>query len=81
MSYDDDRIGLPDASAEPGWKRSGPTTMRAADLAEDAAFLREVGCLRDAMVPALAMQLGTSRDALAKAPERPARHGEQPEAG
>ncbi len=41
LAWDDEEIDLQDARPAEGWKRSGRTSVRSADLAEDVAWLRE----------------------------------------
>ncbi len=64
LAYDDDLIDLPEGEPEPGWKRSGRTTIRSADLAEDVAWLREQDGYRHASARELAVRLGVSKDRL-----------------
>ncbi len=64
LAYDDDLIDLPEGEPEPGWKRSGRTTIRSADLAEDVAWLREQDGYRHASARELAVRLGMSKDAV-----------------
>ncbi len=64
MAYDDDLIDLPGGDAGPGWKRSSRTTVRSADLAEDAQFIREHGGCRLAPSALVAMRLGVTKGAL-----------------
>jgi hypothetical protein len=75
MAYDDDTIDQPDGDPAPGWKRTGRTTIPAADLAEDARWVREHGGYRHASLAEVAVRLGVSRAALDKALERAARGG------
>ncbi|MGO9295090.1 MAG: hypothetical protein ACLP52_14650 [Streptosporangiaceae bacterium] len=67
MAYDDDTIDLPDGHPAPGWKRTSRITIPAADLAEDARWLRELGGFRHASPAELAMRLGVTKAALDKA--------------
>jgi len=67
MAYDDDTIDLPDGRPTPGWRRTSRTTIPAADLAEDARWLRQHGGYRHATPAELAMRLGVTRAALDKA--------------
>jgi hypothetical protein len=80
MAYDDELIDLPGGGAAPGWKPTGRTTRRSADLAEDAAWVREHGGYRHATAAAVAMRLGVTRAALEQAASRTRRPGRQAEA-
>ncbi|HBW20484.1 MAG TPA: hypothetical protein DEH11_16480 [Actinobacteria bacterium] len=73
MAYDDDTIDHPDGDPAPGWKRTGRTTIPAADLAEDARWVREYGGYRHATPAEVAVRLGVSRAVLGKALQRAAR--------
>jgi hypothetical protein len=73
MAYDDDTIDLPDGDPAPGRKRTGRTTIPAADLAEDARWLRQDGGYRHATPAELAMRLGVTKSALDKALARASR--------
>ncbi len=81
MAYDDDTIDQPDGDPPPGWKRVSRTTLRSVDLAEDARWVREHGGYRQAAATELAVRLGVSRGALAKALKQQTRDSEQREAG
>jgi hypothetical protein len=80
MAYDDDLIDLPDGHAEPGWKPSGRTSRRSADLAEDTAWVREHGGYQHTTAAAVAMRLGVSRTALEQAHTRTRQASRQAEA-
>ena len=67
MAWDDDEIDRDDARPAPGWRRNGRHTIRAADLVEDAEFVRETGGYRQAPDQEVALRLGVTRDALAQA--------------
>jgi hypothetical protein len=77
LAYDDDLIDLPSGDAEQGWKRSRRTNRRAADLAEDLAFVRDHGGYRHATLAEAAMRLGVTRDALQQAQSRTARRADR----
>ena len=64
LAWDDEEIDLQDARPAEGWKRSGRTSVRSADLAEDVAWLREQDGYSRASNAALAMRLGLSKDRL-----------------
>jgi hypothetical protein len=66
LAWDDDQIDLPDGTPGPGW-RPFRGTYRAADLVEDAEFVREYGGYRDANTGQVAMRLGVRRDRLDQA--------------
>ena len=70
LAWDDDEIDLDDARPADGWQRAGRHTTRAAELVEDAEFVREVGGYRLAGNGAVAMRLGVPRARLEKALER-----------
>jgi hypothetical protein len=70
LAWDDDVIDLPDGRPADGWKRGKGTARRAADLVEDAEFVRETGGYRHAPVGEVAMRLGVTRNVLEKALER-----------
>jgi hypothetical protein len=80
MAYDDDLIDLPEGGPEPGWQPTGRTTRKAADLAEDIAWIREHGGYRRAPAALLAMRLGVSRTALEQAQCRTNRAAREAEA-
>jgi len=67
MAWEDDEIDLPDARPADGWRRTDRHTRPAADLVEDAEFVRETGGYRQASAGAVAMRLGVKRDALEQA--------------
>ena len=75
MAYDDDTIDHPDGDPAPGWKRTNRTTIPAADLAEDAAWVSEHGGYRYATPAEIAVRLGVTKAALDKALQRAARSG------
>ena len=62
MAWDDEALDDPDAGLAEGWRRSDPTTIRSADLAEDAEFVRSAGGCRTQNE--VALRLGVSRDRL-----------------
>jgi hypothetical protein len=70
MAWDDELIDQPDASPAPGWKPRPTQLRRAADLAEDMAFVREHGGYNQATVQVVAARLGVSPAALEKASSR-----------
>jgi hypothetical protein len=70
MAWDDAEIDLPDARPAEGWRRTGRHTTPAADLVEDAAWVREQGGYRLASNSEVAMRLGVSRDLLEHAYHR-----------
>ena len=76
MAYDDDTIDHPDGRPTPGWKRASRTTIPAADLAEDARWLRQHGGYCHATPAELAMRLGVTKAALDKALAR-TRHADR----
>jgi hypothetical protein len=67
MAWDDDRIDVPGARPERGWRPGRGINRRAADLVEDAEFVREHGGYRDASTVQVAMRLGIRRDRLDQA--------------
>jgi hypothetical protein len=74
MAWDDDRIDLPGAAPEPGWRPSQRVSRRAVDIAEDADFLRRYGGLQDATKREVALRLGIERDNLEQAVIRARRY-------
>lgn len=64
-AWDDDQIDQPRGKPAPGWRRTGQS-HRAADMAEDVAFLRETG-YRQAPQAVLAMRLGVRKATLERA--------------
>jgi hypothetical protein len=62
MAWDEEALDDPDAGAAEGWRRSERTTIRSADLAEDAEFVRLAGGCRTQNE--VAVRLGVSRDRL-----------------
>jgi hypothetical protein len=73
MAWDDDTIDDPAAGPAGGWQRRSGKLIRAVELAEDAAFVREHGGYRNATSEQVAMRLGVKRDALDKAIARSGR--------
>jgi transcriptional regulator with XRE-family HTH domain len=71
LAWDDDAIDDPAAKPAEGWRRSERTSVRSADLVEDAEFVREAGDYRTPNE--IAMRLGVSRDRLDHAYIRAAR--------
>jgi hypothetical protein len=67
MAWDDDRIDLPAGRPERGWRPGRGIYRHAADLVEDAEFVREHGGYRDASPAQVAMRLGIHRDRLDQA--------------
>jgi hypothetical protein len=65
MAWDDDQIDLPLGRPAVGWKRVR-LTGRAADMAEDVAFLRDTG-YRQAPAEVLALRLGVQKKTLQRA--------------
>ena len=61
LAWDDDQIDKPGAEPEPGWERGSRTTMRSADLAADAEFVRSAGGYERASLDVVAGRLGISR--------------------
>jgi len=74
LAWDDDQIDLPGARPEQGWRPRPRTSRRAADLVEDAEFVREHGGYRDASTAQVAMRLGVRRDRLDQAYSRARRY-------
>lgn len=74
MAWDDDRIDLPGARPEPGWRPGPRVRRRAVDIAEDAEFLRKYAGLRDATKREVATRLGIERDNLEQATIRARRY-------
>jgi hypothetical protein len=74
LAWDDDQIDLPGARPEQGWRPRRRTSRRAADLVEDAEFVREHGGYRDASTAQVAMRLGVRRDRLDQAYSRARRY-------
>jgi hypothetical protein len=70
LAWDDDQIDQPGAEPEPGWERSSRTTMRSADLAADAEFVRSAGGYERASFVVIAGRLGVGRARLEKALSR-----------
>lgn len=66
LAWDDDQIDLPDGRPARDWRRFR-RTYRAADLVEDAEFVREHGGYRDATTTEVAMRLRIRRDRLDQA--------------
>jgi transcriptional regulator with XRE-family HTH domain len=67
QAWDDAQIDQPDGRPSPDWKPRKRTTRRAADIVEDAQFVRDRGGYRDADNTQVAMRLGVSRDQLDQA--------------
>jgi hypothetical protein len=74
MAWDDDRIDLPGARPEPGWRPGPRVRQRAADIAEDAEFVRANNGLRDATMAEVAKRLGIRRDHLEQSTIRARRY-------
>lgn len=70
MAWDDDQIDLPDGKPARGWKPGSRSTWRAADLVNDAEFIRENGGYRDASMAQVAARLGVNRNQLVRAYSR-----------
>jgi hypothetical protein len=64
-------------SAIPDWKPRKRTTRRAVDIVEDAQFVRDQGCYRDADNTQIATRLGVSRDQLDQAYCRARRYADR----
>jgi hypothetical protein len=73
LAWDDDQIDLPAARPAPGWKPHR-STIRAADLVEDADFIRQNGGYQDAPMSVLGMRLGVSGNRLEQAHVRARRY-------
>ena len=69
-AWDDDQIDRPHAEPMEGWRRSTRRTVRAADLVEDAEFVRNVGGYERESVGGVARRLGVTQSALEKALSR-----------
>jgi hypothetical protein len=69
-AWDDEQLDAPDGRPADGWQRSERHTLRAAELVEDAEWVREQGGYRQAPAGTVAMRLGVSRDRLEKTLER-----------
>jgi hypothetical protein len=74
MAWDDDRIDLPSAGPEPGWRPGQRATRRAADIAEDADFVRRYCGLQGATMREVSWRLGIERDNLQQATIRARRY-------
>jgi hypothetical protein len=70
LAWDDDQIDLPGGRPAAGWKPSKRSSWRAADLVEDAEFVREHGGYQNASASQVATRLGVSRDRLEQAHSR-----------
>ncbi len=70
MAWDDEVIDLPDSQPAQGWKPPARPHHRAADLVEDAEWVRSHDGYRHASVAQVAARLGVTWAALAKAHER-----------
>ena len=62
MAWDEEALDDPDAGPAESWRRSERTTIRSADLAEDADFVRSAGGCRTQNE--VAMRLSVSQDRL-----------------
>ena len=69
-AWDEEELDAPDGKPADGWQRSGRTTIRSADLVEDAEFVRQAGGYELAGNGEVAMRLGVPKDRLEKAYER-----------
>jgi transcriptional regulator with XRE-family HTH domain len=69
-AWDDEQLDARGGKPAEGWRRTERHTTRAAELAEDAQFVREVGGYRLATNTEVAMRLGVPRNRLDKALER-----------
>jgi hypothetical protein len=74
MAWDDDRIDLPDARPEQGWRPGRGKKRRAVDIVEDAEFVRKYDGYRDASLAQVAVRLGIRRDRLDQAYTRARRY-------
>jgi hypothetical protein len=70
LGWDEEDLDRAEGRPADGWQRSARSTIRAADLAEDAEFVRGAGGYRQATNGVVAMRLGVTRAALEKALER-----------
>jgi transcriptional regulator with XRE-family HTH domain len=70
LAWDEEELDAPDGKPADGWRRPARQTTRAAELAEDAEFVRQLGGYRLATNTEVAMRLGVPRDRLEKALER-----------
>jgi hypothetical protein len=70
MAWDDDQIDLPDGQPARGWKPGAGSKRKAADLAEDATWVRQQGGYRHATEAEVAMRLGVTKAQLEKALSR-----------
>jgi hypothetical protein len=77
MAWDDDLIDRPDGQPEPGWRPSGGSSRRVADLVEDAEFVRDNG-YRQASIGLVAERLGIRQDRLMQAYARNRRRTARP---
>lgn len=66
-AWDDDLIDLPCALPAAGWRPGSGRHRRAADIVEDAEFVRRHDGLQDATLREVAMRLGIRRERLEKA--------------
>lgn len=74
MAWDDDVIDAPAGEPARRWKPARTSYHRAADLAEDLAWIRKHGGYRDVPLAVAADRLGVKRDALEQATIRAARY-------
>jgi hypothetical protein len=72
VAWDDDIIDLPEGQPAPGWKPPSHPVRRAADMVEDADWVRAHGGYRLASLGQVAARLGVTKAALTKAHERAA---------
>lgn len=70
LAWDEEQLDAPDGKAAEGWQRPDRHRSRAADLAEDAEFVRQVGGYALATNTEVAMRLGVPKTQLEKALER-----------
>lgn len=70
LAWDDDQIDRPGAQPAEGWRRPDRRTLRTADLAEDAEFVRRQGGYDQASLGTVAVRLGVTRAQLDKALSR-----------
>jgi len=67
LAWDEDQIDKLSAEPQPGWERGSRTSMRSADLAEDAEFVRSAGGYEESSPGVIAGPLGVSKARLEKA--------------
>jgi hypothetical protein len=70
QAWDDDQIDKPDGRPAEGWQPSARTTRRAAELIEDAQFVRTIGGYREGNMRVIADRLGVRQAQLEKAASR-----------